>query len=161
MPAAAAVRGHGCLERSLAAYVQGELMEGDNAYMCEAVGRRVTALKRSCIKDLPDTLVIHLKRFEFDYNTMNRVKVRDRFEFPMHLDMFPYTAEALEGQEAEARGVEPVAPLKPREHYRYELRGVVVHAGSAFVGHYYSYIKVRLEALMHVHAHVSLHTYIT
>jgi len=27
-------------------------------------------------------------------------------------------------------------------HYRYELRGVVVHSGTAFAGHYYSYIKV-------------------
>jgi hypothetical protein len=27
-------------------------------------------------------------------------------------------------------------------YYRYELRGVVVHSGSAFAGHYYSYIKV-------------------
>jgi len=32
---------------------------------------------------------------------------------------------------------------KPAAHYQYELRGVVVHSGSAFAGHYYSYIKVR------------------
>ena len=31
----------------------------------------------------------------------------------------------------------------PRDHYQYELCGVVVHSGSAFAGHYYSYIKAR------------------
>lgn len=33
------------------------------------------ALKRACIKALPGTLVIHLKRFEFDYHSQTRFKV--------------------------------------------------------------------------------------
>ncbi len=49
------------MEKSLASYVQGELMEGENAYFCEEVGKRVAAVRRSCIKELPHTLVIHLK----------------------------------------------------------------------------------------------------
>lgn len=40
-------------------------------------------------------------------------------------------------------GQEP-ADKQPRRHYLYELRGVVVHSGSAFAGHYYSYIKASL-----------------
>lgn len=47
-------------------------MEGENAYFCEKVGRPVTALKRTCIKELPQTLVIHLKRFEYDHHSMQR-----------------------------------------------------------------------------------------
>lgn len=39
---------------------------------------QVDAVKRMCIKQLPDTLVIHLKRFEFDYESMNRWKIKDR-----------------------------------------------------------------------------------
>ena len=39
---------------------------------------QVDAIKRSCIKSLPHTLVIHLKRFEFDYETMTRMKIKDR-----------------------------------------------------------------------------------
>ena len=46
-------------------------MEGDNAYEV-AAGQRVTALKRNCISKLPHTLVIHLKRFEFDLSTLQR-----------------------------------------------------------------------------------------
>jgi ubiquitin C-terminal hydrolase len=41
-------------------------------------GEQVDAVKRNCIKVLPHTLVIHLKRFEFDYETMTRWKIKDR-----------------------------------------------------------------------------------
>lgn len=36
-------------------------------------------MKRNCIKVLPHMLVIHLKRFEYDYETMNRWKIKDRY----------------------------------------------------------------------------------
>ena len=39
---------------------------------------QVDAVRRTCIKALPDTLVLHLKRFEFDYETMLRLKLCDR-----------------------------------------------------------------------------------
>ena len=39
---------------------------------------QVDAVKRNCIKVLPHMLVIHLKRFEYDYETMNRWKIKDR-----------------------------------------------------------------------------------
>ena len=39
---------------------------------------QVDAVKRNCLKVLPHTLVIHLKRFEFDYETMTRWKIKDR-----------------------------------------------------------------------------------
>jgi len=51
---------------------QGELMEGENAWLCEEVGRRMAATKRTCIKHLPQTLAIHLKRFEYDHINMQR-----------------------------------------------------------------------------------------
>jgi ubiquitin C-terminal hydrolase len=56
--------------------LQGELMEGDNAYFCEELGKRVPAVKRAAIKALPHMLCIHLKRFEFDYHNQTRYKVR-------------------------------------------------------------------------------------
>jgi ubiquitin C-terminal hydrolase len=89
------VRGKQNLLDSLSSYVQGELMEGENAYYCEEVGRKVDAVKRACVKALPTTLIIHLKRFEFDFDTMLRWKIRDRFEFPTNLNMYEYTVEGL------------------------------------------------------------------
>lgn len=38
------------------------------------------------------------------------------------------------------------AGRRDRAHYRYRLCGVVVHSGSAFAGHYYSYIRVGVPA---------------
>lgn len=51
-------------------------MEGDNAYHVEHLGKRVAAVKRTAIKQLPQMLCIHLKRFEFDYHNQTRYKVR-------------------------------------------------------------------------------------
>ncbi len=56
---------------------------------------QVDAVKRNCIKLLPHMLCVHLKRFEFDYETMSRWKVKDRFAFPVQIDMSPYTADGL------------------------------------------------------------------
>lgn len=50
-------------------------MEGDNAYHVEHLGKRVAAVKRTAIKQLPQMLCIHLKRFEFDYHNQTRYKV--------------------------------------------------------------------------------------
>ncbi|GAX79789.1 hypothetical protein CEUSTIGMA_g7229.t1 [Chlamydomonas eustigma] len=151
------VKGKGNLEKSLESYVQGELMEGENAYFCEAYGRSVTALKRTCIKDLPQTLVIHLKRFEFDHNSMQRFKVKERFEFPAALDMYRFTSEGLEALESSSAHVMALKKAQdeagllpqPRHHYLYELKGVIVHSGSATAGHYYSIIKERPKKPKH------------
>lgn len=41
-------------------------------------------------------MIIVLRRFEFDFDSMQRVKVNDYCEFPMSIDMEPYTQEGLE-----------------------------------------------------------------
>jgi len=50
--------------------ITGEMLEGDNAYQCSKCDKKVSALKRMCFKKLPNHLILVLKRFEFDYNTM-------------------------------------------------------------------------------------------
>ncbi|KAE9356132.1 hypothetical protein PF008_g3760 [Phytophthora fragariae] len=125
------------LAESLELYVLGETLEGENAYFCERVQRKVSATKRVCIKTLPQTLVCHLKRFEFDYDTMEKVKINDYLEFPTELDMFPYTSEALaatDGARANGEGGKAIM---------YDLVGVVVHSGTSDTGHYYSFVKDR------------------
>jgi hypothetical protein len=133
----------------------------------------LTTIKRYCIEQLPDTVLLHLKRFELDYETFLRVKVNDEFEFPYELDLFPYTKEgrafteeagtpnsgdkqakaASNGEVEEEEGgrgdtgqPEPQQPkyvLHPREYYDYKLVGCVVHTGTVDSGHYYSFIKER------------------
>eukprot|EP01124_Arcella_intermedia_P033046 TRINITY_DN7826_c0_g2_i4.p1 TRINITY_DN7826_c0_g2~~TRINITY_DN7826_c0_g2_i4.p1 ORF type:complete len:1007 (+),score=242.40 TRINITY_DN7826_c0_g2_i4:335-3022(+) len=133
------------LESALELFVQGEMLTGENKYMCESCGEPVSTLKRCCIKDLPHMLVIHLKRFEFDYDTLDRKKVSSPCSFPMLLNMEPYTAEGLARKEAEKAGSDfDKTLIKPASYYEYELVGTVVHTGGIDSGHYYSFIKERI-----------------
>lgn len=47
-------------------------------------------------------------------------------------------------ESAATSAAEPTTPKHPpnAKQYQYTLKGIVVHSGSAFAGHYYSYIKV-------------------
>ncbi len=76
---------------------------------------------------------------------------RRRFEFPEEIDMYKYTVTGLEEREAreaaasgeaEEEGGTPTSAKNPEE-CKYFLKGIVVHSGTAFAGHYYSYIKAR------------------
>lgn len=125
------IKGKASLDESLQAYVEGEIMQGDNKYFCSGCGRHVDAVKRACLKDVPDNLIFHLKRFDFDMVTMMRSKINDEFKFPRLIDMTPYKVEHLS---------DPGSPVEPD---MFELVGVLVHTGTAESGHYYSYTRER------------------
>jgi len=55
---------------SLKTMVEGELLEGDNAYQCEKCEKKVSALMRVCVKQLPNVLIMALKRFDYNYETL-------------------------------------------------------------------------------------------
>ncbi|KAF9350177.1 hypothetical protein BGX34_001374 [Mortierella sp. NVP85] len=136
------------LEESLQLYVQGEILDGDNKYKCSSCDKHVDAIKRACIKELPRNLILHLKRFDYDMDTMRRIKINDRFEFPTRLDMEPYTLDYLTRKEQaqDGNGASPTTYIGGQENSlnsQYNLVGVLVHTGTADSGHYYSYIKDR------------------
>ena len=116
--------------------------------------------------------MIHLRRFDLDYETFETVKLNDRFMFPMRLDMAPYIdkgapppppggegAEEAGGAEGgEAKGMDVVGGEDDEggdggggrgggggddDEFVYELQGVLAHSGVAQGGHYYSFIKER------------------
>jgi ubiquitin carboxyl-terminal hydrolase 9/24 len=84
---------------SLESFVEGEMLEGENAYFCEKCEKKVNTLRRQCLKKLPKTLIIVLKRFEFDYDAMTKFKVNDYCEFPYELNVEKYTQEYLQKNE--------------------------------------------------------------
>jgi hypothetical protein len=43
-----------------------------------------------CLKKLPNYLILVLKRFEFNLDTMMKVKINDRCEFSFDLNMKPF-----------------------------------------------------------------------
>ena len=138
------------LQESLAQFVKGELLDGDNAYFCEKCAVKRNTTKRMCIRSLPQTLVIQLKRFHYDWETNRAVKFDDYFEFPWVLDMRPYTAQGIQAEEDRETwqaklGSAGLANLDETQtvSHNYDLVGVVVHSGQASAGHYYSFIKDR------------------
>jgi ubiquitin carboxyl-terminal hydrolase 34 len=125
------IKGKNTLQESLQAYVDGEIMEGDNKYKCSNCDRHVNAVKRACLKDVPDNLIFHLKRFDFNLRTMQRSKINDYFSFPHKIDMRPYKVEHLMDSPEDT----------PNDIF--ELVGILVHSGTAESGHYYSYVRER------------------
>jgi ubiquitin C-terminal hydrolase len=158
------VKNHDNLEQSLLSYVTGELLSGVS---CPACHRKTDTVKRVVLGKLPNTVAFHLKRFELDFNTFQHVKINSRFEFPMEVDLEPYTAEGLARIDAEAKmeklraaggsadgknnsdgkTEELVVPERyaehPKEYYTYRVKGIIVHSGTAQGGHYYSFIQQR------------------
>ena len=80
---------------------------------------------------MPDNLIFHLKRFDFNLRTLQRSKINDHFSFPTTIDMQPYTVEHLGN------------PSSGEKTDVFELVGILVHSGTAESGHYYSYIRER------------------
>ena len=115
--------------------------------------------KRVSVLSLPNHLIIHLKRFEFDFETMMQKKLNKRFQFPVDLNMYAYTKYGREdaipspgtspsgGSSSDGESTIKEARLTP-EDCNYRLAGIVIHMGTANSGHYYSFIKERNEFVL-------------
>ena len=135
------------MKESLESYVLGEKLSDFN---CDACGKKTEITKRAVIGKLSRTMIFHLKRFELNWQTFQHEKLNNRFEFPMEIDLEPYTKEGVHRKEMAdraGRGEELTVPAQysvhPKEYYQYKLFGILVHSGSASAGHYFSYIKER------------------
>ena len=73
------VKNQKTLQSSLESMIAGEMIEG---YNCSACRKTVTIEKKQTIKNLPNTLIVHLNRIVFDFESMRNVKLNDRLEFP-------------------------------------------------------------------------------
>jgi ubiquitin carboxyl-terminal hydrolase 9/24 len=165
------IRNKTSIHEALSDMCEDEIMEGDNKVLCDSCKVKTNTVLRTAISALPDVLVLSLKRFDLDYTTFETVKLNSRCEFGEALNMKKYTLQAKEVLEAADRSPEndnrsefgstmdieesetkdgndeedPLSVL-PDEDYEYRLAGVLVHAGVAQGGHYYSFIKDRTSA---------------
>jgi len=64
-------------EEALDGFVQAETLDGNNQYFCETCNKKCDAQKGLKFSHFPYILTLHLKRFDFDYNTMHRIKLND------------------------------------------------------------------------------------
>mmetsp|Transcript_156414 Transcript_156414/g.291945 ORF Transcript_156414/g.291945 Transcript_156414/m.291945 type:complete len:1326 (+) Transcript_156414:95-4072(+) len=111
------------IEESMRDFTAEETLEGDNAYEAEGHGKQ-RAKKGIRFLTFPPVLNLQLKRFHFDLEKMDMVKLNSRFEFDRRLDLSPFAPGAGS----------------------YVLHAVVVHSGDVNSGHYYVHIRPNLEA---------------
>ncbi|KAF9903570.1 hypothetical protein BX616_001592, partial [Lobosporangium transversale] len=122
------VKGCKTLYDSFANYIDVETLDGDNKYMAEGHGLQ-DAKKGVIFETLPPVLHLQLKRFEYDIERDAMVKINDRHEFPLNIDLAPFVEDSEEKQKAGPDG------------FKYTLHGVLVHSGDLHGGHYFALLK--------------------
>jgi ubiquitin carboxyl-terminal hydrolase 8 len=100
-------------------YVEGEILEGENAWYNEKTQEKINIRKKIQFWSFPNILVIDLKRFN---NRLQKNQILVTFPLD-ELDLSNY-----------------VIGYK-KESYKYELYGVCNHSGGTMGGHYTSYVK--------------------
>lgn len=118
------VKGMKDLQESFKDYIQVETLNGENQYQATGYGLQ-DAEKGVIFQSFPPVLHLQLKRFEYDFNRDMMVKINDRHEFPLQIDL----DEFLEPQTDRS------------ESWVYVLHGVLVHSGDLNAGHYYALLK--------------------
>ncbi len=124
------VQGSTDLHTSLASsFISRESLNGNNQYRCEKCNNEYRDAEKYCqLKNLPPILTFSLLRFTYDLKTYQRIKEVGKFEFPLELDLKAYMEDSFK--------------LQIENGYtKYELFSVIIHSGSAYGGHYHTYIK--------------------
>ena len=65
-------------------------------------------------------------------------KITTRHDFPMDLDMYPYSLTEFE----KSKEITEEEEKQIRDTMQYNLTGIICHIGNAESGHYISYIKI-------------------
>lgn len=106
-------------------YCAPEYLTGKDKYFCEHCKRKTEAEKRIALKEPPEVLVVHIKRFRYDASWFNGTKNSRVVTFPVtrNLDLSTY----MDG------------PASGSAEYR--LVGLIQHIGSMGGGHYIAYCQ--------------------
>jgi ubiquitin carboxyl-terminal hydrolase 7 len=116
------VKGIADLHDSFKDYIQVEVLDGENKYQADGFGLQV-AKKGVIFKKFPPVLHLQLKRFEYDMMKDSMVKINDRHQFPLKIQLDEFLEE------------------KPQTPQVYHLYGVLVHAGDVNGGHYCAFLR--------------------
>eukprot|EP01124_Arcella_intermedia_P002142 TRINITY_DN11178_c0_g1_i1.p1 TRINITY_DN11178_c0_g1~~TRINITY_DN11178_c0_g1_i1.p1 ORF type:complete len:745 (-),score=164.51 TRINITY_DN11178_c0_g1_i1:1939-3921(-) len=116
------IRGHSSLEAALHSFADTEILSESDKIFCSLCKSKTRAKKQLAFFTLPNCLMIHLKRFDYDLSTNSRTKLTHRVSFPFLLDMKHYCENSI-------------SPSS------YHLYSILIHSGTANSGHYYCYVK--------------------
>ncbi|RDD45783.1 Ubiquitin carboxyl-terminal hydrolase 47 [Trichoplax sp. H2] len=129
------------IEKAMRAFVEPELLTGSNQYMCEKCNMKCDAHKGLKFTKFPYLLTIQLKRFSFDYHTLQRMKLNDRVTFPYILNLSEFLEDQQNNEDDNAEKNNMELDYDNTTQLNYELFSIMIHSGSAVGGHYYAYIK--------------------
>ena len=111
----------------------------------EKYKKKISIKKRTSLKKIGNQIIIHLKRFEFDFYTFENNKLNDYLKFPMQLNLKKWTRAFI--RQNELNNNENDIKEEEKENLdenkmQYELTGILIHSGANLQsGHYYSLIK--------------------
>ncbi|CUI14440.1 ubiquitin hydrolase, putative [Bodo saltans] len=128
------VKGNRNIYESFDAIIAPEILDGKNKYCLEREGKKSyhRAEKGVLFERFPPVLLLHLARFDFDYEKGEMAKVLSRWDYYDRIDLSKYVAQS-----------ERDAPHPPG-YFTYRLHSVLVHSGSdARFGHYYCFVNTR------------------
>ena len=140
------IKGHQTLEEALDAYIKGEILDGENQYYVEKYKKKLSIRKSSSLKKLGNQIIIHLKRFEFDFVTFTNKKLNDYLVFPNEINFKKWTRAYLRSRDPNLKPellniTEEEKENLDEDKMNYVLTGILIHSGSSLQsGHYYSLI---------------------
>ena len=109
-------------------YTEEEDLSGENQYQTEDYGKQ-DAKKGVKFKKFPKILMLHLRRFEFNFEIEENIKICDHYKFDEEIDLNKYVHEDYKDQD-----------------YTYTLFSILIHLGSGSgSGHYIAFLRPDLN----------------
>ena len=133
------------LRDALGSFLAVERLEGDNQYQCGFCGILTDATRAVKLRRLPKYLAFQLKRFVFDFETFERRKCADAFEFPGEVNMADFLRR---GDAVKKNADDDEAERGPTDEssHSYALRSILLHRGqNATSGHYVALVRAASE----------------
>lgn len=109
----------------------------DDNYSCRGCDKKGQMTKTVRIRKLPAILCMQVNRFQNEFKGGNVVqkKIKGRVQYPLEIDMRPYTTKRGKNSKGEGKGDD-------QEKFLYELESVIVHEGKAIEqGHYFAFCR--------------------
>ncbi|TMS37211.1 hypothetical protein L596_004188 [Steinernema carpocapsae] len=122
------VKGKKDINASFKDYTASEVLDGENKYDAGELGMQ-RAEKGVKFISFPPVLHLQLMRFQYDPTVDNNVKINDRFDFPIELDLNEFVVD------------------NASQDFNYVLQAVLVHSGDFHGGHYVVFINTNLRGV--------------
>lgn len=120
------IKGCSDIYKSFDLYTFEEKLSGENQYETDTANGKQNAIKGIKFIRFPKILMLHLKRVEFDFETMRDVKITSKHEFYQSIDLQKYLHPESD-QQGDAK---------------FQLFAILVHQGSqSGFGHYYEFCR--------------------